>query len=147
MFDIWFWFWVTLTAFLLVAEIFTAGFFMLPFGAGAGVAALLNYLDASLAVQWIGFLTVSVLLFISIRGVVDRITHEPPIKTGANRLVGKTGLVITELVPNSSVGQVRIEREEWKADAPGLPVIPVGTPVTVIAVEGTHLVVKPADQD
>lgn len=147
MFDIWFWFWVTLTAFLLVAEIFTAGFFMLPFGAGAGVAALLNYLDVSLALQWTGFLLVSVVLFISIRRVVDRITHEPPVKTGANRLVGKTGLVIEELVPNSSVGQVRIEREEWRADAPGQPLIPVGARVTVTAVEGTHLVVKPADQD
>ena len=34
--SIWFWFWVVLAAVLIVLEIFTAGFFMLPFGLPAG---------------------------------------------------------------------------------------------------------------
>ena len=36
----WIWFWVILAAVLVVGEIFTAGFFLLPFGVGAMVAAL-----------------------------------------------------------------------------------------------------------
>lgn len=147
MFDIWFWVWVTFAALLLVAEIFTAGFFMLPFAAGSAVGALLNYLGISLVGQWLGFLLVSVVLFVSLRRFAEHITHEPPVKTGANRLVGKTGLVIEELVPNNPVGQVRIEREEWRADAPGHPSIPVGACVVVTAVEGTHLVVEPVDEE
>lgn len=147
MFDVWFWFWVSLSAVLLIAEIFTAGFFMLPFGAGAGVAAACNFFGLSIVWQWVVFLAVSVVLFVSLRRVAERITHEPPEKTGANRLIGKRGLVIEELVPDSPVGQVRIEREEWRADAPGHPVIPAGTSVVVTGVEGTHLVVRPAEDD
>ena len=36
----WFWFWVILAVILFVGEIFTAGFFLLPFSLGAVAAAL-----------------------------------------------------------------------------------------------------------
>jgi membrane protein implicated in regulation of membrane protease activity len=48
--DQWFWVWTVLAAALIVGEIFTAGFFLLPFGLGAVVAAALNWLD--LAIGW-----------------------------------------------------------------------------------------------
>jgi len=147
MFDIWFWIWVTLAAVLLVAEIFTAGFFMLPFGIAAAIAAVLNFLGVPLVWQFVSFIGISVVLFISMRRFAEHITHEPPVKTGANRLVGKTGLVMQDITPNTHTGQVRIEREEWRADAPGHSSIPVGTRVVVTAIEGTHLVVTPVDED
>lgn len=145
--DIWFWIWVVLAAVLLVAEIFTAGFFMLPFGVAAAIAAVLNFFGMPLVWQFVSFIAISVVLFISLRRFADRITHEPPVKTGANRLVGKTGLVVEEIVPNTHTGQIRIEREDWRADAPGHPTLAVGTHVTVTAVEGSHLVVVPAAED
>jgi len=145
--DIWFWIWVVLAAVLLVAEIFTAGFFMLPFGVAAAIAAVLNFFGMPLVWQFVSFIVISVVLFISLRRFADHITHEPPVKTGANRLVGKTGLVVEEIVPNTHTGQIRIEREDWRADAPGHPAVAVGTHVTVIAVEGSHLVVVPAEDE
>jgi len=57
--DGWFWVWFVLAAVLSVAELFTAGFFLLPFGIGAGVAALLNLFGVSLAWQWVAFLGTS----------------------------------------------------------------------------------------
>ncbi|MDF1542891.1 MAG: NfeD family protein [Anaerosomatales bacterium] len=141
--NIWFWVWVLLAAFLLIAEIFTAGFFMLPFGIGAAVAALMEFLGVSVGWQWVAFVVVSALMLIVLRRYADRITHEPPMRTGVDRLVGKSGVVIEELTPDSRVGMVRIEREEWRADAPGNEPVPVGTRVVVDRVDGTHLVVHP----
>ncbi len=146
MVEIWFWVWVSLAAILIIAEIFTATFFLLPFGIGAVVAALLEFLGVGIGWQWIAFVMVSVTLLILLRRYADRLTHEPPMRTGVDRLIGKSGVVIEDLIPNSPKGQVRIEREEWRADAPGHEILPAGTRVLVDRVDGTHLIVHP-DQD
>ncbi len=142
MVDIWFWVWVLLAAFLMIAEIFTAGFFMLPFGIGAAVAALLEFLGVSVGWQWAAFIGVSAAMLVVLRRYADRLTHEPPIKTGADRLVGKNGVVIKDLTSEPG-GMVRIEREEWRADAPGFEPLATGTRVVVERIDGTHLIVRP----
>jgi len=143
--DVWFWFWLGLAVALSVGEIFTAGFFLLPFGVGAASAAAANYFTLPLAWQWTIFIGVSVLMLFSLRRFSDHMTHEAPQKVAGNRLIGRGGIVIETLVPHSSAGMVRVDREEWRADAPGFEPLEKGTPVTVMAVEGTHLVVKPVD--
>lgn len=144
--EAWFWIWLGLAAILIVGEIFTAGFFMLPFGLGAAVAAGLAFVDAPLIWQWVVFLAVSAILLLSLRRFADRVTHEPPEKVGVDRLIGKQGVVIETVEPGDGSGRVRIEREEWRADASGHGVIPEGARVTVERVSGTHLVVSPADE-
>jgi membrane protein implicated in regulation of membrane protease activity len=143
--EIWFWVWVLLAAFLMIAEIFTAGFFLLPFGIGALAAALLEFLGVSVGWQWVAFIGVSALMLVVLRRYADRLTHEPPIRTGADRLVGKSGIVIQELVRDKPGGMVRIEREEWRADAPGHLPLPVGTRVVVERIDGTYLIVRPEE--
>lgn len=144
--DVWFWIWVGLAAVLIVGEMFTAGFFLLPFGVGAAVAALLNWLDVALAWQWAAFLLVSAVLLLSLRKFADRVTHEPPEKVGVDRLVGKQAVVIEAIDTGDALGRVRIDREEWRADSSLDDVIPVGARVTVERVEGTHVVVSPVDK-
>lgn len=143
MFDTWFWIWAGFAALLYVGEMFTAGFFMLPFALGATVAAGMQIAGIGLIWQWLAFLAVSVLAFLLLRKFAEHITHEPPVKTGVDRLIGASGIVIEELIPNDPRGQVRIQREEWRADAPGHETVPVGAHVVVEAVEGTHLIVRP----
>jgi len=145
MFDVWFWIWSILALILFVAEIFTAGFFMLPFGLGAALAGLLAYLNVDPIWQTVGFIIASVIAFTLLRGVANRLTHEPPQKTGVDRLIGKHGVVTEEIVPDSSLGQVWVEREEWRADAPGARTVPAGTSVEIYGVEGAHLLVRPVN--
>ena len=145
--DIWFWVWAVSAVALFVGEIFTAGFFLLPFGLGAAVSAVLAFLDIGVGWQWATFILVSTIAFISLRRLSDRMTHEPPEKTGSDRLLGQVGVVIEDLTPNSLDGQVRVNREQWRADAPGHPVIPTGTRVVVEGISGTHLVVRPETAD
>ena len=91
--ETWFWVWLVAAVVLSMAEIFTAGFFMLPFGIGAAVAAALAYFELSLAWQWIAFIGVSTLSFLVLRRFSDRMTHEPPQKVAGDRLIGKNGTV------------------------------------------------------
>lgn len=144
--DAWFWVWLGLAAVLIVGEIFTAGFFMLPFGLGAAVAAGLAFVGAPLIWQWVVFLAVSAVLLLSLRRFADRVTHEPPEKVGVDRLIGKQGVVIEAVEPGDGSGRVRIEREEWRADASGGDTIPEGARVTVERISGTHLVVRAEDE-
>lgn len=143
--DVWFWVWAGLAAILIVAEMFTAGFFLLPFGIGAAGAAGLNLARFGIGWQWAGFLAISAVLLFSLRRFADRVTHEPPERMGADRLIGKNGTVIEAVEPGDGGGRVRIEREEWRADALGEATLPVGARVTVERIVGTHLVVRPVD--
>lgn len=141
MFDAWFWVWSILAVFLLISEIFTAGFFMLPFGFGAAVAALFAFLKIDPLWQTVAFIAVSTIAFVALRRVAETMTHEPPERMGADRLIGQQGVVIDEISPDHAGGRIRVAREEWRADAPGEGVVPPGTHVMVDAIEGTHLVV------
>lgn len=143
--DTWFWVWTALAAVLIVGEMFTAGFFLLPFGIGAAAAAAADYIGLALGWQWAAFLVVSVALLFGLRGFADRVTHEPPEKVGVDRLVGKVGVVTEAIEPGDGAGRIRIEREEWRADSPVERLIPIGSRVRIERIEGTHVVVTPVE--
>lgn len=147
MFGTLFYVWAVIAVVLFVGEMFTAGFFMLPFALGATVAAVLELSGLDPIWQVMAFLVVSVVAFLLLRRFADHITHDSPVRIGVDRLIGQQGIVIEELIPNHPAGQVRIQREEWRADAPGFGIVPIGTKVTVEAVEGTHLIVRPEQNE
>lgn len=139
--EYWFWMWLGAAVLMSVAEMFTAGFFMLPIGLGAAVAAVLAWFDVPLMWQWVAFLGSSAAFFLALRGVADRLTHEPPQRMGVDRLIGQTGVVIEALKPHSPEGRIRVDREEWRAETAGDTGVPVGERVTVVSISGTHLIV------
>jgi membrane protein implicated in regulation of membrane protease activity len=143
----WFWVWLILAVVCSVAEIFTGGFFLLPFGLGAACAALLDWLGVGIGWQWTAFIGVSALLLLVLRRFAESVTHEPPQRVAGDRLIGKHGVVTTELEAHSSNGLVTVERESWRADAPGNEPLAPGTRVRVVRVEGAHLIVEPAVGD
>ncbi len=136
----WRWIWVGLTLFLTVGEMLTAGFFMLPFAAGALVAAILAWFDVVIWVQFVAFLATSFVALWALRRFAAS-DHEPSYPVGAKRFVGADALVIELIDPTKGTGKVRMETEEWRATTNG-EVIDRGTPVKVVKVRGTRLVVK-----
>jgi len=67
-----------------------------------------------------------------------------PVAMGRETLVGKTGVVRQPLQPG---GIVHIEGEEWTAETATGEVLPSGTPVRVVGVDGLRLLVeKTGDQ-
>jgi membrane protein implicated in regulation of membrane protease activity len=144
--EVW-WVWMAVGIVLILAEIAIPGFFILWFGVGAVVAGLLALIGFGTAVQWVTFLVVSGVLLVLSRRIADRITKRQPPGVGANRLVGMRGPVTTAVDNLKGVGQVRLGGELWRAESRSGRKIPESTVVEVVAVEGTHVVVREVEKE
>ena len=140
-FKIW-WIWMALAAVFVVGEMFTAGFFLLWFGVGAAAAGLLALLGLSFSWQLGAFVVVSAVMLGASRRFADRFSKKQPPGIGADRFIGLKGLVLEEIDNSVNTGQVRLQKEEWRADSDGDEVIPVGARIEVVRLVGTHLVVR-----
>jgi len=141
------WVWMVLAAICIVAEIFTAGFFILWFGIGALAAGLLSLLGVGVGWQWAAFVVVSGVLFAVSRRFAERFTKQQPPGIGADRFIGKRGMVLETIDNRENTGRVRIDKEEWRADSETGEDIPKGQRVEVTRVDGTHMIVKPVDEE
>jgi membrane protein implicated in regulation of membrane protease activity len=135
--------WMIFAAACIIGEIFTAGFFLFWFGLGALVAGILALIGLSAGFQWGTFIVLSGVLFAVSRRFADRITKKQPPGIGADRTIGKEGLVLQKIDTIDNSGLVRLDKEEWRADSESGEVIPKGKRVVVVRLDGSHLVVKP----
>jgi len=134
--------WLALAAICIVGEMFTAGFFLLWFGIGAAVACVLAVVGMSTGWQWASFIVISGVLFLVSRKFSEKLTKKQPPGIGADRNIGKQGVVLEEINNENSTGRLRLEREEWRAESENDEVIPSGEKVIVVRLDGTHLIVK-----
>ena len=138
------WIWMALAAIFIIAEIFTASFFILWFGIGAAVAGVLALLELGPGWQWGSFVIVSGVLLVISRKFAERFTKEQPPGIGADRFIGKEGIVQEEIDNIKDTGRVRMDKEVWRAESESGEVISQGTRVTVTRLDGVHLIVKPS---
>jgi membrane protein implicated in regulation of membrane protease activity len=143
--QIW-WIWLIIAAVFVVGEIFTAGFFLLWFGIGALLAGIAALAGLGPAWQWGIFVLVSLVLFLVSRRFAERFTKKQPPGIGADRFVGKRGIVLEEINNDQNVGRIRVEKDEWRADSETGEVIPAGTRIEVVRVQGAHAVVKTIEE-
>lgn len=139
--EIW-WIWMGLAAIFVIAEIFTAGFFILWFGIGAALAGIIALLGGGTIWQWLIFIVVSTVLVLISRRFADRFSHKQPPGIGADRLIGQHGLVIEHIDEVTGTGKVRIGSEEWRATSADSGIFVAGERVEINKVEGTHVVVS-----
>ena len=136
------WIWMLVAAFFVVAEVFTAGFFMLWFGIGAAIAGLLALVGLGLVWQLVFFVAVSTALFLFSRQFAERVSAKQPPGIGADRFVGQTAVVLEEINPHKNTGRIRVGQDEWRAYSDDGKPIAVDKAVKVIRVDGTRLVVQ-----
>lgn len=139
--DIWRWLWTVFAIVMGIGEIFTAGFFLLPFAIGATAAAILAWTGVSLLAQWLVFFGVSLVAMVYLRRFIRRQDELTPPAVGANRWTNARGIVLEAIDPLTSAGMVRIGGEEWRATSDQK--IPAGSQVLVREVTGARLVVTP----
>jgi membrane protein implicated in regulation of membrane protease activity len=138
--EIWRWIWIGAAAIFGVGEMFTAGFFMLPFAFGAVAALPLAWLDVHPAVQLVVFLVVSIATLLLIQRMMKKADeHQPAV--GANRFLDRRGIVVEGVNSVTGEGRVRVDTELWRATTDGGP-IAQDARVRVIEVRGTRLVVE-----
>lgn len=131
---------------LLVAEMFTAGFWLACLAVGAaaaGIVALIPGLGP--AVQGIVFAGSSLLSMVGLRPRLMHYFQLGPgtdLRTGVDALLGKTAIVTERIEPRTGSGRVKIDGEDWRGASADATVIEPGTPVTIIQVDGTTLLVE-----
>lgn len=138
--QLWAWLWTILAIVLGVGEIFTAGFFLLPFAIGAAAAAILGWVGANVLAQWLVFFGVSIFALAYLRRYINRQDEGEQPRVGANRWIGSQGVVLEAIDPHSGSGMVRILNEKWRATAGQK--IEIGAKIVVTEVEGTRLFVE-----
>jgi len=143
--EIWRWLWTGSAVVFSLAEVFTAGFFLLPFAIGAAAAAVLAWVDAHVLLQWLAFFSVSAVSFVVLRRFVRRQNDVEQPRVGAFRLIDARGKVIERVDEDEMTGMVQIGGEQWRAASS--EIIEVGVRVVVTEIDGTRLVVAPSPQE
>lgn len=136
-------FWLAVVIVLLVIEIATLGLTTIWFAGGALIACIAALLHASILVQVILFLAVSILLLFFTRPMAVRYMNKNRTKTNVDSLVGKEAVVVQDIDNLKSQGQVQVNGLEWTArTGSSQEIIEKGTIVEIERVDGVKLIVN-----
>lgn len=144
--EVWRWVWTGLALLMGIGEIVTAGFFLLPFAIGAGLAAVAAWTGVADIVQWLLFFVGTGLSMLYIRRFMRAQDEDGGLVVGPGRYVGMEALVLETVDTGANTGMIRVEAEEWRATTEGKP-IAEGMTVEVVALRGTRLVVRELQTD
>ena len=140
-----YYYWLIAAIVLVIVEICTAGFGALCFALGAAFSALVSGLGGSFTWQILAFVVVSLLTFIFLRPVVVRFLDKKSkdVKTNAEAIIGRKGIVSERIDASQHTGRVAIDGDDWKAVSEDGSVIEKGTDVEIIKRDSIIVTVKP----
>jgi len=137
--------WLILAAVLGVAEIMTTTLSFGLLAVAAGAAAVVGGVGLALPFQLIAFVVTAGAGLGIVRPLAMRHVRQPPLlRTGTSALVGRSAIVTEEVTGLD--GRVRIGGELWSARSyDESSVIPEGSKVDVLAIEGATALVHPRE--
>ncbi|MDQ1522401.1 MAG: hypothetical protein QOG00_2401 [Pyrinomonadaceae bacterium] len=142
--------WVVLGVILIIAEIFTPGFVLLWFGAGAIAAALAALVGVGYPFQFLIFFIVSIALTAASRTIFTKyfmrqLGEGGSYKSGAESLPGQVGTVVSSSQGALLEGAVKVYGSTWTAyPAEGEEPLEAGARVVVESVRGASIYVRRA---
>jgi membrane protein implicated in regulation of membrane protease activity len=109
--------WLVAAALLGIGEMHQGGFYLLPFAAGAGLAAVVSLLGVGTLLSLLVFVLASAAVFAGLRPIARSHRRLPPaLRTGAAALVGRRAMVLERIANGEGVGCVKIDGGEvWTA--------------------------------
>ena len=137
--------WLIAALALVILEILTAGFGVICFAIGAAFSALAAGLGLGVTWQIVIFAIVSLLTFVFLRPVVMRFLDRKSkdVKTNADALVGRKGIVSERIDPTQHTGRVAIDGDDWKAVSDDGSVIEKGAQVEIVKLDSIIVTVNP----
>jgi membrane protein implicated in regulation of membrane protease activity len=137
--------WLIVAAVLGVAEVLTVTLALGLLAVAAVVAGVVGAAGLGFPAELGAFAVAAAAGLGVIRPIAIRHIKQPPaLRTGVAALVGRTGIVVQEV--NGHDGRVRIGGELWTSRAyDEVTVIPVGTKVDVMQIEGVTALVYPRE--
>ena len=138
--------WLIVACAFAILEMFTAGFMVLWLSVAALVTLLFSLIfPEAFALQLIIWGILSVVLLFFTKKFADKVNSNP-IPTNVYSVIGKKANVIVEINGEKSTGQVKVDGDVWSAKTEEFnAIIPVGSVVEILRVDGVKLVVKKID--
>ncbi len=137
--------WIGFAVLMAVCEALTTQLVSVWFVIGAVCAAFTTVFTPSVPIQSAVFLIVSLLALVITRPLVKKHRKKVgAVGTNADRLIGKNGVLLTDLQDSESVGQVKVEGEIWSAKSSDAP-LEKDTKIKVLSIEGVKMIVSVID--
>ena len=135
--------WLILAGIFVIGEVLTAGFLIFWLSLGSLIAMVVSFFTDNIIIQTTVFLISSVILILATKPLVKKFANTETVKTNAEAIIGKKGLVTKDINSINSTGQVKIEGELWSAIGINDMDIPKDTEVEVNEIKGVKVVVTP----
>ena len=135
-------FWLVLMIVLTIVELMTMNFVTIWFAIGALAALISSIAGVETAVQMWIFVGVSVVSLILTKPLLNKKIDFKKTETNADMVIGKTGIVISEINSDKFAGEVKVSGKIWSAVSIDGGVIEKETKVKIIKIEGVKLVVE-----
>lgn len=135
--------WLILAGIFAIGEVLTAGFLIFWLSLGSLIAMVVSFFTDNLIIQTTVFLISSVILILATKPLVKKFANIETVKTNAEAIIGKKGLVTKDINSINSTGQVKIEGELWSAIGKNDMDIPKDTEVEVNEIKGVKVIVTP----
>ena len=132
--------WIAFALAMAVVEVASVAFYAAFLALGAIAAAVATLLGANVFLQAATFLLIALIGILVVRPAIIK-RRRPRLVSGAQGMIGQTGIVVEPIEGEYVAGHVRLAGERWPAvSADGKPIAADAT-VTVIEIRGSTLVV------
>ena len=140
-------FWLIVAGLFFVGEIFTLGFLIFWFGIGALFAMIVSFFTTNIIIQTTVFLITSTIFILATKPLVKNFVDVKKTNTNVFSIIGKKALVIKDIDPIHSSGQIKLNGEVWSAETENDEIIKEGSEVEVLKINGVKAIVKLVDSE
>ena len=140
-------FWLIVAGLFFVGEIFTLGFLIFWFGIGALFAMIVSFFSTNIIIQTTVFLITSTIFILATKPLVKKFVDVKNTNTNVFSIIGKKALVIKDIDPIHSSGQIKLNGEVWSAETENDEIIKEGSEVEVLKINGVKAIVKLVDSE
>ena len=136
-------FWLIAFILFVVGEAVTVGLVAIWFAVGALGALAAAALGGGLWLQIVIFLLLSALSLMLLKPLSRRwMAGHKAARTNADRVIGETALVTEDIDNTMATGQVQVDGQIWTARSAHGVVIPAGSRVKVLSIQGVKVMVE-----
>ncbi len=139
--------WFLIAILLIVIEATTFNLITIWFALGAIATMFVSIIfPDQVGIQLVVFLSVSILMVITIRNYAVKKFKATTIKTNVNSLIGKK-CIVTRTIEEFKYGEVKVDGNYWTAKSENNETIEENSVVEIIEVSGVKLIVRKQDEN
>ena len=133
--------WLIIAGICAILEIATDGFLMIWLAIGALGAMCVSFFFDSIVIQFATFVVVSTILILCTRKLAKKMEPQS-VASNVYTIIGKKATVSTAIDNVKSQGQVKVDGDMWSAKSETDEIIPEGSTVEILRIEGVKTIVK-----